>query len=473
MPESERTGHLSRFLLASTRISQLSWTGAQDSRLSAISEETATETMSNYRPFSLCRSAVAVLVFIGFLVNLQYGLQLIRVFLAPEDPCSRDFAQFYLAGRALLSGEAGETYVALPLLGAKFEPSCAGSQLLVTPTPYSPFALMVLSPLALLDIHDAGLVWAALSAVLLVAGLRLAWKDSFEDAATARLWPFAVIAALGFSPVQIDIALGNLNCLALALLCVGRRKLRAANNLSWITMLLIALALSLKFWGWLFLLLLFLRGQQKSGLRILALFALYNAVPALIWGPGIYEEWIRHGLAECAEYYSHALTNQSLLTLAPRLFRGMEHGAVPPLISAPILSAPTALVVLTVLSSLFISRTKDAPWDRAWLICFPLGMLLQPIAWIHYTMVALPLLLTMVSEWLRSQTARPFPWQAAAFACMGIFWEQLQRHGGVPMALPGLLTSLLNLFPAASVLLLCLSVRPASQRTVEASDAIR
>jgi hypothetical protein len=122
--------------------------------------------------------------------------------------------------------------------------------------------------------------------------------------------------------------------------------------------------------------LLLLSGAYRPALASMATVAVISAVPLAVYGPDIYRQWLE--LLASDQERAFFLTNVSLTGLASR---------------AGVAGIGMALsVALLALAALWAWRWRPDPM-RASAIGLVLSLLASPIAWIHYTLFLLPVLL--------------------------------------------------------------------------------
>jgi hypothetical protein len=123
--------------------------------------------------------------------------------------------------------------------------------------------------------------------------------------------------------------------------------------------------------------LLFLSGHMRPALWALLTAAVISAIPAVVLGPQVYGQWIE--LLASDEERAFFLTNASL----PACSQG----------SAPPRSAWRSAPALLLAAAAWAFRVRPSV-TRVGAIALTLSLLASPIAWVHYTLFLLPVLLS-------------------------------------------------------------------------------
>lgn len=254
-----------------------------------------------------------------------------------------------------------------------------------------PLSVIAFQWLARLPAEHLYAGWYVASLVIYVAAFALLWR-SYPHAAT----PARIAWALGWGSLWSSLWDGQIYavltfCSVVAWILLQRRKHLAAG-------VLIGFVCALKpnFLVW--PVLLALAGSLDAAAAAAAFVAL-SAIPALIYGPQIYADWLvvveRLGAVGFAP-------NASLTGMAERLGLDLKVG-----------QACSALAL--VLSALWTWRRRpDA--QRASGVALAVAILAAPLSWVDYTQLLLP------AFWTRRWT---WPWWAAAMllvASMGRLW---------------------------------------------------
>jgi len=272
-----------------------------------------------------------------------------------------DFQTFADAGRAVSAGE---------------DPYALSAERATNLNP--PLSLLFFRWLAPLEPRAAYRAWQALSALLFgLAFLWLARTPGMVLSGGRWLW------ALALAGLWYTLLMGQIYA-ALLLLCAGAWSLLERGRpvaAGVLIGLLAAIKPNLALWP----LLLLASGAPLAALPALGVALALSLVPALVYGPGIYLGWLR-ALEACP---ADALTtNVSLPGLAARLGRpGL--GIV---LSAALAAGAIALALWR----------RPAPLQAS-ALALPATLLASPIAWVGYTVLLAPILLSR--RWTRALRA--------------------------------------------------------------------
>ncbi len=122
--------------------------------------------------------------------------------------------------------------------------------------------------------------------------------------------------------------------------------------------------------------LLLLSGTYRPALASIACVAVVSAIPLAVFGPEIYRQWLE--LLAADQERAFFLTNVSLTGLAAR-------------VGLPALGMALSVLLLAA-SALWALRWRPAPL-RASSVGLVVSLLASPIAWIHYTLFLIPVIL--------------------------------------------------------------------------------
>lgn len=255
------------------------------------------------------------------------------------------------------------------------------------PFTYTPFAALVLTPLALLPFAVDAAVVTVLGGVALFAILALAlrmpsgnaWKPKPEWRA---LVTFGAAAALWLEPVTATLGYGQVNLL-IALLVVSDLSRRDATRSKGA---LVGLAAGLKLTPLIFVPYLLFSGRRHAACVALGTFAAtigagYALLPGdswRFWARGLFLDARRVG-----GYYTPA--NQSLRGLILRLDPSFGSGT---LLGLALIVAVAGLVLAVV-----ASRRGDEAMGFS--LCALTGLLVSPVSWTHHWVLAVPAVLLL------------------------------------------------------------------------------
>jgi hypothetical protein len=280
----------------------------------------------------------------------------------------RDFGSFVAA--AQLVAAENNPYGDHPLVFRPVFPGGDGSYT-VSPNLNPPLLVMLFQPLAWANPMTAYRAWYAISLGLYGVALWLLWRLH-----PTTVTPLRVLWAIALAGLWHVMELGQIY-MPLLLATIGAWLLLERGRQAWAG-LLIGLVVAAKPTFVLWPLLLLLGGSWITGLTALATGALVSLIPAVYFGPAIYEQWL-----QATAVYSPALLpgpgNSSLIGLAARL-------------GAPALGiAASAVLVVTVAVWL---RRRRPPVLVASEVGLLIAMLVGPLTWAGYTLLLLPALLS-------------------------------------------------------------------------------
>jgi hypothetical protein len=227
-------------------------------------------------------------------------------------------------------------------------------------------SLLLFSPLALLDLHTAALVWQILSAVLIVATLEII-RAELQLPASRIAWVAAVL--LSSTAMHHHVRQGQIGAVLMFASTIAWRAARRGSAASswWL-----ALAISLKppvlvFW-------IFTQGRREAIKTILIGCAAVALGVALI---GV-ENW--RGWVAVLDTTSHTISpwveNVGFLGLMAK-FGNPYDFAQPAYVR-------TIAIALSLAAFAFTWRSRHGSLDHSWLVWGLLGILVSPIAWAYY-----------------------------------------------------------------------------------------
>jgi hypothetical protein len=320
-----------------------------------------------------------------------YGLATPISFLVTDEIFRKDFLAVFVVVRAIAEG--ADPFARIDVLTERYV-GAPPFPVFDHPTPHPPTLALLALPLAGLSYQAAAWVWLGLELLCFTAAVMLLGRIAGARV-PAPLAPALAIVAVAWTPVQIDLAYGQMNAMILLALCgmvlarrAGRRALAGA---------LLALALLIKPVAWPLALALLLRRDWRGLMGVAAAGFAGAAATAALIGPGRSLAYAREILPEVSRYYERFLFNISIWTSGHRLFAGAlaryDTGEVelfaPPLVEASQLALPfsAGLALLLLAAALWQARRLPDEWALALMTC--LSIIINPIAWLHYVVLAL------------------------------------------------------------------------------------
>jgi hypothetical protein len=231
-----------------------------------------------------------------------------------------------------------------------------------------PISALLFQPLTIADPHLMFRIWWVITVALhALTVFLILWGERGATRLILALWAFALA---GFWDT---LQLGQIY-LPLALAGVSAWLLLERGAQVWAGILIgLVVAMKPNFAVWPALLL--LSGTYRPALASIATVVLVSAIPLAVFGPEIYRQWL--DLLASDQQRAFFLTNASLTGLASRA------GAAG---VGMVLS-----VVLLAAAALWALRWRPTP-TRASAIGLVVSILASPIAWVHYTLFLLPVL---------------------------------------------------------------------------------
>ena len=294
---------------------------------------------------------------------------------------------------------------------------------------HPPTSVLLALPLARLDYSDAFLVWSLLSLTALAVSL---WLVVRQLRIPFRVWSLLPTVALLLvcNPFRQQMIQGQLN-LFLLLLIVGIWVADRTGRPLWAGTLLGAVTAIKLFPGLLFVYFLFRRQWAVLAAGIVSV-VLLTLLTAAVFGPSVYDSYVREAMPEVAEYYDK-WPNISLTGFWLKLFDGRTGRVtrVLPLWYNPLL-ARTLIVVSGAVVLFYLARAirraqTRLDCDQAFGLTLIAMLLLSPITWDHYAVL---LLLPLALLWLRlppRSERRVFFWvcTVALWLTPMVYWAPL------------------------------------------------
>jgi hypothetical protein len=382
----------------------------------------------------------------------------------PNQVYAKDYLAVYVLARAIAAGL--DPLTPLSVLVERFVPGIPWTPF-PHPTPHPPTLGLLALPLAALPYQISAAVWTAgelLCLTLTVPLLAQLGGWSLPRHRLSLVW----LAVIGLWPVLVHLRYGQMGLVILLLTCLMLLALRRGQ--SGRAGLLFSLALCVKPVTWpLALMLLFQREWRALASAALTGASLVTAT-ALLIGPARLMVYMRDALPMSSDLYASVPTNISLWSFGYRVFSGTVDYRVaslnlfaPPLIDAPALARPVAigLTLAALLAVAWAARSLSARWAGGLLL--GTSIVLSPIAWPHYLVLALlPVALVMGGLARAGWLTRPTTWSLVVIAMLiaSPLWYALTFQiiaVPPPVNIPSasLWANLLTTMPTVAVLALC------------------
>lgn len=360
----------------------------QDLRL--LGPKTANERHVLVRLLNASSAGTRVLrwVFLAVLLVLG-GASLARATqsLSPEYVYLKDFVQDYLWVRAVTAG--ADPYRDVTELAVQFF-GFLPIGVFPHPNAHPPTTGLLMLPLAWLDYGTAAAVWFALdSAFIFVAAyLMLAAGGSrWRGLAGAGLG----LVLLAWYPFHKEIVLGQLSSLVLLLLCGSWLAVRRQR--SGLAGVLLGLAIAVKPVPWPLLVVLVVRKEWRAAAGAVGALAIVGLLTVGVLGVDRLLAY-QDGLRGVGELHRAEAQNMSLTTVGWRVFQGTRSTILTAISAPPLVDFETgarALSValpLAVLGVAVVAAWRHRRLDLALGMMLCVSLLISPIAWDHYLVLA-------------------------------------------------------------------------------------
>lgn len=336
-----------------------------------------------------------------FFVYLLLALGLLNIAQPLQDwffgaPGMRDFLQMYLLGRALRDG--AELYAPLNLLAERY---LGPVPYLVFghPTPHPPTLGLLAVPPSFLDYETAARLWLLLQiagyggAVYLLA--RVAGLRPRPDILIA-----ITVVLFSWYPIYRDLMYGQVN--VFLLLCAVGVWLSLDAAKSFRAGIFLGVALLIKPTLWPLGLLMAFRRSWPGVLSAVIILVFGYAVAASLVGIDHISAYFTHALPATTSQYRSDPLNQSLWSLfQPRIVDSLRwFRPSQPTILLTWDTAASAILPLLAFGFACLAATRYARLRWAFSVTICVALVLNPIAWEHYLVVAL-LPAALVLRWLR------------------------------------------------------------------------
>lgn len=244
------------------------------------------------------------------------------------------------------------------------------------PNANAPVSLLLFRPLAHAPHNQAIRVWTAAGALSYALAVGLLWRAHRPVVGGVQIAWAAALVGVPYTFYQGQVYAFLALAVCGAWLCLRAGRYVAAG-------LLLGLLVALKPNFALWLLALLVTPAASAGVYGLAFGALLAMVPALVFGPQVYLQWLRAGAVVAA---SPDTGNGSILGITQRLQ-----------LPAGFAVAPILVIALLVVGTWLLCRPSVCNASAVGLL---LSLLLSPVAWAGYALLVVPVFLTR--RWSRA-----------------------------------------------------------------------
>jgi alpha-1,2-mannosyltransferase len=305
-----------------------------------------------------------------------------------------DFDVYLMGARQVFNGHLYTSYLASPKL----------------PFTYPPIAALMFTPFTVASRITAQVIWAVISAVLLLAllgcSLRVARPSSRRS--DVVLWSLIMaLPAMALNPISMTFNLGQINLLLALLVLADLTNIISAKH-SVPRGTLTGIAAALKLTPLVFVLFLFATKQIRTGCVALITFCVGAAIMLIVAPSEAWSYWTKYMFDAHRVGGVLYTSNQSLRSM---IFR-FSHGHVP----QGLLVFFVLLVGLVGLTTAVWAYRASSPL-LAILLSAVTGLLISPITWAHHLVWIVPVVL-----WLALAHDRPAFGRIWAALAVGWFW---------------------------------------------------
>ncbi len=316
------------------------------------------------------------------------GLKLILQALQPEYVYRKDLLQDYLLAKAVLNGV--DPYLPLPELALRLDGALT-DKVFLHPTPHPPPVALLSLPLGLLPYEQAAVVWllCELSCLFASVYMLLHW---WKQRPGWRLTMLISLLALAWPPLWMEMAVGQLMLPLLLLLILAWQALRLERAI--VGGLWLGCVIALKLIAWPILLFFALRRNWRVVTAAVATTLLANLLAAVLMGFGAVAHYYLEVSGAVVPLYRAHFYNFSAWSVGWKVFSGtgspvLEGIQSPPLWPAPVLAQVVSYALplaLLVMGLWLASCARSLDISLAILVC--VSILVNPITWIHYLVLA-------------------------------------------------------------------------------------
>ncbi len=298
-------------------------------------------------------------------------------------------ANDWLAGRSLYADLSDSLNHLLNIQVSKNE--VPGIVMDIQVNAHPPFSLFMVIPFALLGYESSVLAWNLFSLLLFLFSIILVWR-------TLELpwhwWSIfsATLLFLQCGPIQSQIIQGQWNFILLFLIVCSW--LAHRENKPWLAGIPLGLAAAIKLTP-LFLILIFvIQRKWKSLFATVITFAICNLIAVIVFGMHEFQDYIFRVLPLVKEFEG-SVVNASWNGFIRKLFFPEHNEFYPPFPLLPAIGKTLVLILQLVFTTFFIVmgwRTMPEKTDRYFFLGIIVMLLISPITWDHYLILALPAL---------------------------------------------------------------------------------
>ena len=358
---------------------------------------------------------LAAIAFMGVerLRRIFYYLQ------ATETYNNRDFLQYYLLAKAVVSGI--NPYLPLDQLANIF---LGNFQFFTHPAPCTPFLTILFIPWSSLNvIQFSTLLFIIEMLVLLLVAYFL--PKLWDGKASWMVTGITFIILIAWNPVANDLSYGQLSILLTALLLTSLLALKKQHHIQ--AGVLIGLTVAIKLITWPLIIYLAIKKDWRTLLSSLSTALGMNLIAMFIIGIKPFFDYYLHVSSQVFSAYEGTLHNFSLMSIGYRLFEGTGSNVFSNFISAPplIYLPQLAFVLSGLLVIIFLAwgvwhASRSINLDTAFAIMICVIIITSPVAWEHYfIMLIIPLVVLFRSLWNGDFP----PWRTISFIiiCLLLF----------------------------------------------------
>jgi hypothetical protein len=315
--------------------------------------------------------------------NGLFGLFALIISFSPDYIYKKDFAQEYLMAKAILNGV--NPYLPVQELAQTWL-SGTDYKAISHPSLHPPLVGLLCLPLGLLSYWEAALVWLVFQLVCLWAAFLLICRWSGRQIKPVTLL-MPLVAVLVCGPFVDELWFGQLNACMLLLLVGSWLTLRTGKEA--LGGALLGGVIALKWMAWPLVIFLLLRRKWKSAIMSAAVVSAANLLAMSVLGFEIMKDYY-FKIVPSASYIRTFEFNISASALGLHLFTELGwHNKLLPLWNSPMLASISGLLItLTVLLIGLRMALKASKFDTAFGLLVGISILVSPVAWSHYLILA-------------------------------------------------------------------------------------
>ncbi len=358
---------------------------------------------------SSLRFQKTILILLGLLMMVLAEVR-VSLILRTFDPAGglykKDIFQEYLLSKAVLAGVP--PYLPLPELAQHFMGDNLPENLYPHPTPHPPTVILLALPLGFFSFQVAALVWFVFELVcLMAAAYGMSWWFNSQEHVWRRAF-FIFFFMLAWRPWMEELMNGQLGIFQLALLVGAWLALRKERD--WIGGALLGITIALKLIAWPLAFFLLIRRRWRAVFSIGLAFGVCNLLALLIMGWDQIFYYYTQVSVQVMPLYRAFGWNLSLSSLGWRLFDGTGSPGLIGFLSDPLLfywplgARVFSVLIPAVVFLVALWRVQPvASFDIAYAMMLCVAVVLSPISWIHYFVLA-AISIVVVVGYLRGQS---------------------------------------------------------------------